>query len=261
MKPHFFSLTDVGILRDHNEDAIADPHLCGALIPPNAIDTHGYLFAVADGMGGHEGGEVASAIALSTLFDTYYRTPDDVHEGLVASFAAANQAVFRAARERLHERFPDFDEPTDPSLLMGTTLVAAAVVDRHAVVANIGDSRAYILHNATLRRITVDHSLAAEHVRRGVLTEEQAFHVRYRNVLLRAVGHTTDVTADLFDMPIAAGDRLMLSSDGLHGVVGHEEIRDILRGTGDLSDAARRLIRRANELGGPDNISVIIVAL
>jgi len=250
----FASATDVGKLRDHNEDAVGDPELWTGRVAPDAIDVHGHLFAVADGMGGHENGEVASAMAMSALFRTYYRSENDPPTALVAAFKAANDAV-RTASVR------NASDNASHALPMGTTLVAAALVGSRALLANVGDSRGYLLRGGDLSQITDDHSLVAQLVRQRVLTSSEAMHARYRNVLMRAVGLSPEVDPDIFEIDTRPGDLMLLSSDGLHGVVGEDSIGDILKSENDLQRAAQRLIDRANALGGPDNISVIVVRI
>ena len=247
MKIEFVSATDVGKLRDHNEDAVGDPQLCAAGISMDGLETHGYLFAVADGMGGHAAGEVASAMAMEALFRRYYSASGEASDALRAAFDAANQSVLSKSRMSGSEQFQ-----------MGTTLVAAVIADGHALVGNVGDSRAYLLRGDELKQVTADHSLVAEYVRQHILTEEQAASARFRNVLMQAVGLTPEVRADIFEIAMVDDDVLLLCSDGLHGVVSDGAIRDTLLTNRDLQTAAASLIARANDRGGPDNISVVL---
>ncbi len=246
------SLTDVGRVRTNNEDAIGDPLLLAPLVgPPARLESRGVLLAVADGMGGHVAGEVASRLAVEALFGSYYAADGSPPEDLGRAVRAANDAVLHGGPET--ER----DAPGRHSAArMGTTLVAAAIVGGEVHVANVGDSRAYRLHGGELAQITRDHSLVAEEVRAGILSEAAARTFPYRNVLTQAIG-APEILVDLFTLPWLPGDRLLLCSDGLHGVVPDDLVREALAGL-PPEDAARALVRVANARGGPDNVSVVI---
>lgn len=250
----FASLTDVGRVRKNNEDAIGDPRLLGELVGPSArLVTRGVLLAVADGMGGHAHGEVASRLALETLFRSFYAAEGLLPEDLRLAVVAANEAVHRSNSGR--EEAPGRHDTGR----MGTTLVAALLVGSELHVANVGDSRACRLHHGALSQLSLDHSFLAEELRAGVLSEVDAQRLPYRNVLTRAIGSHALVEVDVFSVPWLPGDRLLLCSDGLHGVVPDDLVREALL---DLppEDAARTLIRMANARGGPDNVSVVVAA-
>jgi serine/threonine protein phosphatase PrpC len=239
-------LTDVGRKRDRNQDNVTH------FIPTdtNVLDEKGALFVVCDGMGGHAAGEVAAEMGVNTIRETYYasRTPDTIN-ALAAAIETANDAIYNHAREH-------------PELTgMGTTCVTAAVVDGRAFVVNIGDSRAYLVRDGQMRQITRDHSWVAEQVRVGLLTEEQARSHSHRNVITRSLGTQPNVTADLFVETLQNGDRLLLCSDGLHGYVEGDEIEREMVEHKDPDRAAQRLVDMANENGGPDNITALIVHL
>ena len=217
--------TDIGRIREKNEDSYLSDEP---------------LFAVADGMGGHKGGEVASQLALETL--EAERTAD-----LGQRVRDANAAVFERSR-------------TDSSVQgMGTTVTAVVVEGTSALFAHVGDSRAYLLRAGDLRQLTDDHTLVARMVKSGEITEAEAEVHPHRSVLTRALGTEPDVIVDEFDVALTDGDRLLLCSDGLTGMVTEEQIVAILSAAPDPQDAADRLIRAANRAGGVDNITVVVI--
>jgi serine/threonine protein phosphatase PrpC len=236
-------LTDVGQARPHNEDYV---DFC---IPsdPRQLAQKGSIFLVADGMGGHQAGEVASKGAVEATLAHYQAdTAHDVGTSLVRAFRAANQQLYAQAEG-------------DPSKGgMGTTLVAAVILGRKVYVANIGDSRAYLINKHGISQITEDHSWVEEQVRAGLLSEEQARRHPQRNLVTRALGSKPAVEVDLFEGEISAGDSLLLCSDGLTGRVADQEIAAIVREQ-PPAEAARRLVALANERGGNDNITVLII--
>lgn len=230
------AVTDVGRVRTNNEDQL--------LVAES-------IFAVADGMGGHAAGEVASLIAVDTLRDAF--TENATAQGLIDAVRLANSNVI--ARQE-----------SDPNTRgMGTTVCAAALVANEAgdgetfVIVNVGDSRAYLLRDGELSQITDDHSVADELMRAGQLTEEQAATDRRRHVLTRVLGMESTVNPDRFDIDPFRGDRILLASDGLTNEVPDSEIASILRRIDDPGEAARELTRVAKNNGGADNITVVIV--
>ena len=230
-------LTDTGQQRDNNEDAaVAVPELG--------------LFVIADGMGGHAAGEVASALATKTLIDKVRGEPVPrrvCDEGplLRDAIIEANAAVVRASEESELEG-------------MGTTLTVLRYRGSTAVVSHVGDTRAYVLRKRKLRCLTRDHTFVGVLVRSGVLSEEDAMHHPDRHVLTQAIGSAGGVDPDVVQTRVARGARLLLSTDGLHDVVTRAEIAE-LASQPTLEVAVRSLIDRANELGGPDNVSVILI--
>jgi serine/threonine protein phosphatase PrpC len=237
-------LTDVGRSRPHNEDHV------GHVVPtdPQQRRSKGSLFLVADGMGGHQAGEVASGRAVEMVMQQYYAdTEHDVASSLVRAFRAANRAIHEQAQ-------------SDPSRSgMGTTLVAAVVLGPKVYVANVGDSRAYIVNNEGINQITVDHSWVEEQIKAGLLTAEQARTHPQRNLVTRALGSRPSVEVDLFEGQMEPDDVLLLCSDGLTGHVEDWELEATVR-QHPPQEAARHLIDTANKRGGGDNISVVIVA-
>jgi serine/threonine protein phosphatase PrpC len=237
-------LTDVGRLRPHNEDYV---DYC---VPPDPRqrERKGAMFLVADGMGGHQAGEVASRGAVELVIKEYYGdTGHDVGTSLVRAFRAANQQIYSQAQ-------------ADPSKAgMGTTLVAAVILGRKVYLANVGDSRAYLINEKGISQITEDHSWVEEQVRAGLLSPEQAYRHPQRNLLTRALGSKPAVEVDLFEGELGEGDSLLLCSDGLTGRVEDAEIASVVQ-EHPAEEAARLLVAQANERGGNDNISVLIVS-
>lgn len=232
MKFTWATRSDVGKVRDHNEDSVwpADDG--------TSEDT--ITVGVADGMGGHAGGEVASATALDTAM-TVGGEPS-------MRIQAANLAVVDAAKQR-------------PRLSgMGTTLTLAILhPDGRAEFGHVGDSRAYLLRNGSLQQITTDHSYVAQLVEAGSLTPEEAEEHPYRSVLTRAVGLDPAVEIDTEEVTLEPGDRLLLCSDGLTSMVPADEIASILGAGSGPADSGEALVAAANEAGGADNISVVVV--
>jgi serine/threonine protein phosphatase PrpC len=237
-------LTDVGRARPHNEDYV------DYYVPPDPRQRarKGAIYLVADGMGGHQAGEVASQGAVELAIGQYYSdTTHDVGTSLVRAFRAANQQIYDWAQ-------------ADPAKAgMGTTLVAAVILGRNVYVANVGDSRAYLANQKGIRQITEDHSWVEEQVRANLLTPEEARRHPQRNVVTRALGSKPDVEVDLFEGILEEGDVLVLCTDGLTGMVEDGEIAAIVTSQAP-KEAARSLVDQANERGGSDNIGVVIVS-
>jgi PPM family protein phosphatase len=206
------------------------------------------VFVVADGMGGAQAGEVASRIAVEA-FEQGLPDSGSPEERLATRVREANQQIYersRADRGRAG---------------MGTTLTAAYVDDTHVAIAHVGDSRAYMLRDGSLQRLTQDHSLVDELVRRGKLTEEQAAEHPQRSIITRALGPEPDVEVDTWTYPARAGDVVLLCSDGLTSMISEDRVREILAEHDNLDEAADALIRAANEAGGRDNITVVLFRL
>ncbi len=206
------------------------------------------VFVVADGMGGAQAGEVASRIAVET-FEQGLPDSGSPEERLATRVREANAQIYersRADRGRAG---------------MGTTLTAAYVDDTHVAIAHVGDSRAYLFRDGTLQRLTQDHSLVDELVRRGKLTEEQAAEHPQRSIITRALGPEPDVEVDTWTYPARAGDVVLLCSDGLTSMISEDRVRAILAEHDNLDEAGDELIREANEAGGRDNITVVLFRL
>lgn len=238
-------LTDPGLVRRQNEDAVfANPHLGVAIL--------------ADGMGGHCAGEVASRLAIMQIADELEshlapKAPGmfggtDVGTVLRDAVQAGNAAIYRAATSQ------------SPLSGMGTTLVAAVFCNNRVAIAHVGDSRAYRLRGGELSALTRDHSLVQEQLDRGELTPEQARVSESRNLLTRALGVAECVDVDSHEFPALPGDLYLLCSDGLHDGLLDEDVRHaLLARTDDLDALAARLVHVANARGGHDNVSVILV--
>ena len=237
MRLSSFAGTDVGRVRSGNEDS----YFCGRTV-----------FAVADGLGGHQGGEVASAAAvepLAALDGREFAEPGEAAEALAAAILEGNSAILERAAG-------------DPGLWgMGTTVTAAALAgDRHLQLAHVGDSRAYLLRDGSLDQLTTDHTVVGELVRRGRLTPEQAAIHPERSILTRAVGLDPRVPVDTPDpVELRDGDQVLLCSDGLTEAVDDGRIAELLSATDDGDAACRSLIDAANAAGGPDNITVVLL--
>jgi serine/threonine protein phosphatase PrpC len=228
MRVRVGAASDIGRVRERNDDSYL---------------VEAPLFAVADGMGGHKGGDVASQLALETLEAEFREGRGD----LAQQIRDANAAVFERSRSDSAVRG------------MGTTLTAVVVAGTSALFAHVGDSRAYLLRAGDLRQLTDDHTLVARMVKSGEISEAEAGVHPHRSVLTRALGTEPESDVDEFDVALTDGDRLLLCSDGLTGMVTEEQIVAILSAAPDPQDAADRLVRAANRAGGVDNITVVVL--
>jgi serine/threonine protein phosphatase PrpC len=222
------SATDIGRVRERNEDSV--------LVDPP-------LYVVADGMGGHRGGQVASQVALEAMegFATEGRG------SLADHVRRANRAVWDRSVE--DERLSG----------MGTTLTAALIDGARALIAHVGDSRAYLLRDGSLQQLTTDHTLVARMVKSGEITEAEAEVHPHKNVLTRALGTDEQVEVDEDSIALVDGDRVLLCSDGLTGMVTEDQIQAILENSDQPQQAADRLVKAANRAGGIDNITVVVL--
>lgn len=249
MQVKAFGLTHVGRQRQHNEDAFL-------------VEDEAKLFLVADGMGGHAAGEIASRIAVDSISEFILHTKEDdgtwphaydehfrrSTNRLVAALRTANTRVLEAMRKDARLRG------------MGTTVVACMAENDTMSVAHVGDSRAYLIREGQLSRITNDHSWVFEQVQAGMLTEAEAEKHPLRNVITRALGGALQVTPDASEIEARSGDVFLLCSDGLTGMVPENEIARIVTATnGDLEKACQELIDAANERGGLDNVTAVLV--
>lgn len=232
-----FGVTDKGRVRPHNEDAF--------LVAP---DTG--VFAVADGMGGHAAGEVASRIAIEAVDELLAREsalPDDVPARL--------KRIIQEANRRIAERIQRHPECAG----MGTTLVLAALGRSTVWLAHVGDSRAYLIRQGAIRQLTSDHSFVNELVRLGMLTREQASRDPRRNVVTRALGSDPAVSPDVIEESFEPGDLLLLCSDGLNTMIPDEKILKAIQDGASLEDACHSLVEEANASGGEDNVTVVLI--
>src|SRR3954454_4745065 len=225
--------TDTGLVTAHNEDnSLADER----------------LFAVADGVGGHKAGEVASQTAVDTLQREFTEPTTD---GLIDAVKTANRTVWDLAESNPDQRG------------MGTTLTALALVnedgEERLAVVNVGDSRAYLLQQGELEQLTEDHRLVEQLVREGQLTPEEAKVHPQRSIITRALGLDPEVEVDSWELTPYKGDRILLCSDGLTNEVSDDEIASTLRSVSDPEEAARQLVNEARDHGGSDNITCVVV--
>jgi protein phosphatase len=231
------SNTDPGKVRHHNEDRIF-------------VDCELGLLVVADGMGGHQGGETASAIAVTTISSNLREgiARGDSPDSLIrSSIQRADLEIRRQATEN-----PDLRG-------MGTTLVLAICGAEGILLAHVGDSRAYLLHAGQLSRLTEDHSLIEQMIRRGEITQREARHHRLRSIVTRSLGNQADAEPEVQRVPWSPGDYLLLCSDGLSNMLDPPLLRQlVVQGGDDLSRTCNRLVEAANRKGGTDNISVIL---
>lgn len=232
-------LTDTGRTRELNEDAIyASEKPVGNL--PN-------LFIVADGMGGHNAGDFASTFTVDTLVEeienSFEKNPSIIFQKAIQ---VANQKLREIAAADLRKRG------------MGTTVVAATCMGKYLQVANVGDSRLYVV-NDTIKQITTDHSYVEEMIKRGNLQRENARSNPNKNIITRAVGAKNDIQADIYVLELKPGDLLLMCSDGLSNMLEDEEMRMIIKRQRDIVEMAEKLVEAANENGGKDNISVILI--
>lgn len=257
----FAELSDPGLTRDHNEDFL------GHVLPSTAaeVQSRGWLFALADGVGGQERGEVASRLAVETVLAGFRKIPRGImHVSLLPKLVQdANQAVFDQGNADNRRVDPGYSDPGGAILPggahMASTLVLCALRFDSAVVSHVGDSRCYLLRQRKLTSLTRDHTMVDEQVRLGILSKEEASEHVNRHVLTRSLGHEMFVAADTMTANLLAGDVLMLCSDGLHGYVPDAAIEWMLNSTTNLHEAAAKLVEAANAAGGHDNVSVQLI--
>jgi len=241
--------TDVGCVRTNNEDNFG-------------FDSRHGIFVVCDGMGGQAAGEVASKMGVDILLD-YFRNQPSIAakhslngqngssgaQSLANAIQMANKTIFKAGQEH------------NGRSGMGSTIVAAVVRGNSLAIANVGDSRIYLVRQGTIQKLTQDHSLVMEQVRRGYITLEQAQQSEMQNIILRALGSEEVVEADIEDLVALPGDILIMASDGLTRYVPDEDILKIVQGPRGLQQACSELVRTARECGGDDNITCLLVRI
>lgn len=248
LEVEFSQISDNGRVRPHNEDYL------GHVLPatPDEARSHGYLFALADGVGGAQQGEVASRAAVESLLQGFRdATKGEPLSGLLQRLVqTANAHVFEVAVAS-----------GTAGAGMATTLVACALRHDRAVVAHVGDSRCYLIRRGEAIRLTRDHTVASEHERLGLLTSQEAAEADSRHVLSRSLGGGLFVGVEINDHQVFAGDVLLLCCDGLHGSVTSSEMVELVGHGEDLHSAARNLVALANEKDGGDNISLQLIRL
>ncbi len=236
-------LSDVGRCRQTNQDQYL-------------VDTELGVYAVADGMGGHAAGEIASDLAISALAESVRRSgeggaPDSLDDGarrLRNALSEGNRRIIDSVVSRAEWRG------------MGTTVVAMMIVGDRLLIGNVGDSRAYLYRDGKLRQLTSDHSWVNEQVKLGLLTSDEAHRHPMRNIVTRVLGNQAEIEVDVADEPVLPGDVFMLCSDGLNGMLRDPEICEIIAAHADVpQQACRALVDRANANGGEDNITVVVM--
>lgn len=236
--------TDIGSKRPVNEDNMT------SVIPQDTqvLANKGALFIVADGMGGHEKGNVASKMAVDEITAAYYREgSDDIASALKQAVEHANGLIYQGTDEASRGK-------------MGTTCIAAVVQGDSAYVANVGDSRAYLIRQGQIKQISRDHSPVYEEMLAGKITREEARNHPERNKITRCLGISAGVEVDIFTEPVQAGDILVLCTDGLSGLLEDDEIRTIVE-QHKPEESVSLLIAQANERGGPDNITAVVARI
>ena len=235
-----FSMTHIGRQREMNQDYMYTSE--------NAVGKLPNLFLVADGMGGHKAGEYASRFTVEKIVETIETS------GQTEPVAAMKEAVEAANRGLLEEAGRDAAKAG-----MGTTVVAATVIGDHLHVANVGDSRLYLINHEAIRQITRDHSLVEEMVRLGEMDKADAKDHPDKNIITRAVGVVPELSVDFFEVELKPGDTVLMCSDGLTNMIEDEEIKKIVLGQRDIVEKAEKLIDTANGNGGKDNITVVLI--
>lgn len=244
----FAQLSDPGLVRDHNEDYL------GYWLPPdpNGVRDRGWMFALADGVGGHDRGEVASELAVNTIISGFQASApgQPLNSLLPTLIARANEAVYEAAMNIGPGRSS-----------MATTVVSCALRFDRAVIAHVGDSRCYLVHRGRAAALTKDHTVPNEQLRMGLVSAREAAAAQTAHVLTRSVGSELFVNADVSETQVVPGDVLLLCSDGLHNSVGSEDIGRVVHPTVPLDAAASELVTLAKVRDGKDNVSVQLIRI
>lgn len=235
-------ISDIGQVRTNNEDN-------GVFIKPSwANNQMGYLAVVADGMGGHQAGEVASRMATEIIRAHYYKKKDEPKSRLLASMVKANKDILNKAKDNTSLKG------------MGTTCTAAAIINERVIVGHIGDSRLYHLKNGRLKQVTTDHTYVQELLRQGIIGVDEVENHPNRNILTRVMGTKANVEFEVFEMnrPFEQDDKLLLCSDGLYDYFTIEELEEYMIAS-NIGKTAQNLVEMAKQRGGHDNITVIVI--
>jgi PPM family protein phosphatase len=242
----FAELSDMGKVRTNNEDFLGH----WAPETPELARSHGWLFTVADGVGGQDMGEVASRLAVETLTEGFRRAkPEEPHATVLARLVqAANSRIYEAGREASPGGVP-----------MATTIVACALRYDRVVVAHAGDSRCYLIRRGQTTALTRDHTVVADQVRLGVMSAKEAATASTRHILSRSLGHDLFVAVDTNEHQLLSGDYLLLCSDGFHGAIPENELGGLIGHHADVADATRKLVELAVQRDGGDNTTVLLI--
>lgn len=249
MKTQGFGLTNVGAVREHNEDSFA-------------VDNETGLYVVCDGVGGRSAGEVASQMAVDVI-KGYMSSDRDTDDSFLGTYdkTLSKKTNLLGSAVRLANKVVHEASTSKPSLRgMGSTVVAAFVDGNTVSLAHAGDSRAYLLRDGSIRQLTDDHSLVNEQLKKGLITKEQARNSDVKNIITRALGPDPEVEVDLAEQELESGDRIVLCSDGLSNMVRDEDILSIVDSAERIDRACLDMIKLANKNGGDDNITVVIIA-
>jgi protein phosphatase len=244
----FAQVSDPGRSRDHNEDYVG--HVTADT--DARVRSHGWLFALADGVGGHDCGEVASREAVETILTGFRKAPGgEPHAALLTRLVqAANIRVYEAGRAG-----------GPGGIAMATTIVACALRFDRAVIAHVGDSRCYLIRHGHAKQLTRDHTVVNDQLRLGILSAKEAAEHQNKHLLSRSIGNDLFVNVDTTDTQVLPGDALLLCSDGFHGALPEAQIGNIINNLQDAKMAANKLVQLANELDGSDNISVQLIRI
>jgi serine/threonine protein phosphatase PrpC len=238
--------TDVGKVREVNQDSFA------------AIDLIG-LYIVADGMGGHAAGEKASLSAVTTAIEIFSAYDFDEQRLSGSDVTLGIEDVIKIALKEANNRIIQASISSIHLQGMGTTEVISVYHNDHIYFGNVGDSRGYLIRSDGIRQLTRDHSVVQDLKDQGLITEEEAKVHPYRNVITRCLGMQADIDVDTFSMPLEPGDRILMCTDGLTNLVSNDEIKEFVLGNAELENACRKLVDTANERGGHDNITVVLL--
>ncbi len=238
-----FYLTDTGVVRDHNEDSVIIV----------SSDNNTTLMAVADGMGGHRAGEIASSIAISNISKRF------TESFFKLSKAEAVEWIKEVVNE-INSTIFKYTEENPESKGMGTTLVLAIITEEYILFGNIGDSSGFVMKDKTIHKVTKDHTLVNLLVAAGELTEQEAENHPKKNILMNALGINDPIEIDIFDCSLDI-EEILLCSDGLTTMISFEQIEKVLNGEGTLEEKVIKLIKKANNRGGNDNISVAYLVM
>lgn len=251
MKAEFAARTDVGLKRKYNEDSFL-------------VDELTRVFVVADGMGGHAAGDVASKLAVEAIWDFFRQVPDPSMADAMP-FGQDGALTFNANRltnavKKANNRIRDISTSSEEMAGMGTTVTAAVLDGGHATVANVGDSRCYLFSQTGFKLLTEDHSWVNEQLRKNLITEEDAKNHPWRNVITRALGSRDVVDVDVFEYELKDGDVLCLCTDGLTTMVEDVPLFDVItKQDAPLAERCEQIVELAKENGGQDNITVILL--
>jgi len=242
-------MTDVGLVRNHNEDNFF-------------FDTNLGIFIVADGLGGHAAGEIASKIVVDQVAKFIEHTADSgttILSSLNSKFASVNEIRLKTAIQMSNKAISENIVLHPERETMGSTIVACLIQGKQVTMAHVGDSRGYKLSKDGIKQITRDHSWVAEQVANGLLTKEEAKRHPFRNIITQALGNNSELNIEIHEFEITNSETILLCSDGLSGMIPDEQILAIFNEASNLQDAARTLILKAIENGGEDNITLVLV--